>query len=66
MVVIGGGPVALAAAVHLLEQGLEPLVLERGTAVGAAISEWGHVRLFSPWEYDIDAAAARLLEPTGW
>ena len=66
VVVIGGGPVALAAAAHLLEQGLEPLVLERGPAVGAAISQWGHVRLFSPWEYDIDAAAARLLEPTGW
>ncbi|TDB76175.1 flavoprotein, partial [Actinomadura sp. KC216] len=34
--------------------------------VGAAISEWGHVRLFSPWRYDTDAAARRLLEPTGW
>ncbi|MEJ7650807.1 MAG: NAD(P)-binding domain-containing protein [Nakamurella sp.] len=66
VVVIGGGPVALAAAAHLLEQGLEPLVLERGPAVGAAISQWGHVRLFSPWAYDIDAAAARLLAPTGW
>ena len=66
VVVIGGGPVALAAAAHLLEQGLEPLVLERGSAVGAAISQWRHVRLFSPWAYDIDAAAARLLEATGW
>ena len=66
VVVIGGGPVALAAAAQLREQGLEPLVLEQGSAVGAAISQWGHVRLFSPWAYDIDAAAARLLEPTGW
>ncbi|BDZ41060.1 flavoprotein [Paraoerskovia sediminicola] len=66
VIVIGGGPVGLAAAAHLLERGLEPLVLEAGASAGAAISSWGHVRLFSPWRYDIDAAARRLLEPTGW
>ncbi|MFC7879498.1 FAD-dependent oxidoreductase [Isoptericola sp. NPDC057391] len=66
VVVIGGGPVGLAAAAHLLERGLEPLVLEAGESAGAAIASWGHVRLFSPWRYDIDAAARRLLEPTGW
>lgn len=66
VIVIGGGPVGLAAAAHLLEQGLEPLVLEAGDEVGAAVRDWGHVRLFSPWRYDVDAAAARLLEPTGW
>ncbi|GIG39270.1 flavoprotein [Cellulomonas phragmiteti] len=64
--VIGAGPVGLAAAAHLLERGLEPLVLEAGDAPGAAVSSWGHVRLFSPWRHDVDAAARRLLEPTGW
>ncbi|MDI2130159.1 FAD-dependent oxidoreductase [Yinghuangia seranimata] len=66
VVVIGAGPIGLAAAAHLVERGLEPLVLEAGDSVGAAIQEWGHVRLFSPWEFDTDAAARRLLEPTGW
>ncbi|MEV4001797.1 FAD-dependent oxidoreductase [Actinomadura sp. NPDC049753] len=66
VVVIGAGPVGLAAAAHLAERGLDFLVLEAGEEVGAAISEWGHVRLFSPWRYDTDAAARRLLEPTGW
>jgi hypothetical protein len=66
VVVIGAGPVGLAAAAHLLERGLEPLVLEAGDEVGASVRAWGHVRLFSPWEYDVDAAALRLLEPTGW
>ncbi|SNS86924.1 Pyridine nucleotide-disulphide oxidoreductase [Geodermatophilus pulveris] len=66
VVVVGAGPVGLAAAAHLLERGLEPLVLEAGDRVGAAVREWGHVRLFSPWEYDVDAAALRLLERTGW
>lgn len=27
---------------------------------------WGHVRVFSLWSYNIDAAARALLEPTGW
>ena len=64
--VIGGGPVGLAAAAHLLEKGETPIVLEAGPAVGSAIREWAHVRLFSPWKYLVDAAALRLLEPTGW
>ncbi|ROP44687.1 NAD(P)-binding domain-containing protein [Pseudokineococcus lusitanus] len=66
VVVIGAGPVGLAAAAHLLERGLEPLVLEAGDQVGAAVRGWEHIRLFSPWRYDVDAAAARLLSPTGW
>ena len=28
--------------------------------------QWGHVQLFSPWEYNIDRAAAHLLAATGW
>ena len=27
---------------------------------------WGHIRLFSSWEHNIDPASRRLLEPTGW
>ena len=57
--VIGAGPVGLAAAAHLAARGIEPLVFEAGDAVGASIREWGHVRVFSPWEFNIDPAAAR-------
>jgi len=64
--VIGAGPVGLAAAAHLLERGLEPLVLEAGPAVGAAIRQWGHVRVFSTWKYNLDPASVRLLERNGW
>ncbi|TPE45730.1 FAD-dependent oxidoreductase [Amaricoccus solimangrovi] len=63
--VIGAGPVGLAAAARLVERGLRPLVLERGPGAGTAIQAWGHVRMFSPWRYDIDAAARTLLEATG-
>jgi thioredoxin reductase len=66
VVVIGAGPVGLAAAAHLLERGLEPLVLEAGDRAGAAVAQWGHVSLFSPWASTIDAAAGRLLDQAGW
>src|SRR5689334_6472300 len=64
--VIGAGPVGLAAAAHLLERGEEPLVLEAGPAVGASIRQWAHVRLFSPWQFNMDTASAALLEAQGW
>ena len=64
--VIGAGPVGLAAAAHLLDRGLQPLVFEAGAAVGASIREWGHVRVFSPWAFDVDPVAVALLERHGW
>ncbi|MCW2805241.1 MAG: secreted protein [Propionibacteriaceae bacterium] len=66
VVVVGAGPQGLAAAAHLLERGDEPLVLEARECPGAAVRDWAHVRLFSPWPELVDAAAVRLLEPTGW
>ena len=64
--VIGAGPVGLAAAGHLLDRGLNPVVLEAGDAVGAAMSSWGHIRTFTPWKYIVDPTAEKLLAPTGW
>ncbi|MEV7528879.1 NAD(P)-binding domain-containing protein [Agrococcus sediminis] len=65
VIVVGAGPQGLAAAAHLLERGFEPLVLERGDAAGAAVSEWSHVRLFSAWDELVDTASRRLLETAG-
>jgi thioredoxin reductase len=64
--VIGAGPIGLAAAAHLLERGLEPLIFEAGPTAGWAIEQWRHIRLFSPWRFNLDAAAVRLLDGTGW
>ncbi|GAB3288696.1 FAD-dependent oxidoreductase [Parasphingorhabdus pacifica] len=66
VVVIGAGPVGLAAAAHLSRRDLPFVVLEEGASAGAAVSEWGHVRLFSPWRYNTDTEARRLLEESGW
>lgn len=72
VVVIGAGPIGLAAAAHLIERRQDVLVLEAGHSAGAAIQAWGHIKLFSTWRYNIDSAARRLLEtpaddyPGGW
>ena len=66
VVVVGAGPIGLAAAAHLVQHGIEPLVLEAGDTVGASVASWGHVRVFSTWRSNIDAAAARLLANAGW
>jgi hypothetical protein len=66
VVVVGAGPVGLAAAAHLLDRGLEPLVLEAGPRVGANIAQWQQVRLFSPWCLALDPVSVRLLDQAGW
>ena len=64
--IIGGGPIGLAAAAHLLERGEAVALFEAGDSVGASVLDWGHVRMFSPWEFNVDSASVRLLEEAGW
>ncbi|THA71079.1 FAD-binding protein [Streptomyces sp. A0958] len=66
VVVIGAGPAGLAAAAHLIEHGITPLVLESGPTAASAVRDWSHVRLFSTWGEVTDPAAEKLLAPTGW
>ncbi|WP_298417636.1 FAD-dependent oxidoreductase [Brevibacterium sp.] len=64
--VIGAGPTGLAAAAHLVTRGIDPIVFEAGPTPAAAVLEWGHIGLFSPWKYNIDQAARTLLESVDW
>ncbi len=64
--VLGAGPVGLAAAAHLIARGMQPLLFEAGDSVGAHFRSFSHVRLFSPWRYNVDKAARALLEAGGW
>jgi thioredoxin reductase len=66
LVIVGAGPIGLAAAAHAQSRGLATIVLEAGDTAGSAVREWGHVRLFSAWGELIDPVAERLLQPTGW
>ena len=66
LVVIGAGPIGLAAAAHALSRSLTPVVFEAGPSVGAGVRRWGHVRMFSPWRSNVDAVSATILARYGW
>ena len=63
--IIGGGPVGLAAAAHLLKNKQRFILFEAEKSVGANILTWSHVKVFSPWEYNIDKVAEQLLLEAG-
>jgi thioredoxin reductase len=64
--IIGAGPVGLAAAAHLTLRSQPFVLFEAGETVASNILSWKHVRVFSPWRYNIDKAARTLLETSGW
>lgn len=64
--VLGAGPIGLAAAAHLVRRGFTPLILEAGSQVASNLESYRHVRLFSPWQYNVDKAAHQLLLEAGW
>ncbi|REE81566.1 pyridine nucleotide-disulfide oxidoreductase [Paenibacillus taihuensis] len=64
--IIGGGPVGLAAAAHLVTKGESFILFEAAAQVAGNMKSWSHVRVFSPWQYNIDKAARQLLEASGW
>ena len=64
--VIGAGPVVLAAISHLITRGIPFLLFEAGDFVASSILQWQHVKVFSPWRYNIDKAARELLDLSGW
>lgn len=64
--VVGAGPVGLAAAAHLALRNQRFIVFEAGSQVASNVLSWKHIRVFSPWRYNIDKAARQLLDKTTW
>ena len=64
--IIGGGPVGLAAAAHLITRNIPVKLYEAGDTIAANVRDWGHVRLFSPWSFNADQAAKAILKQHGW
>ncbi|MDR6118444.1 thioredoxin reductase [Aeromicrobium sp. SORGH_AS981] len=66
VIVIGAGPIGLAAAANLHQRDIPALVLEAGENAGAAVRAWAHIRLFSPWSELVDPVSATVLDRAGW
>lgn len=63
--ILGAGPIGLEAALAAAAAGMPFTVYEQADAPGAAVAEWGHVRLFSPWDLDVSPRQRRALEAAG-
>src|SRR5699024_4262387 len=66
VIIIGAGPVGLAAAAHVLQRGLTPVVLEAGASVDAALTQCCHALLCPLWQHNIHDRARRQLDAAGW
>lgn len=60
VLVIGAGPMGIAAAIGASDRGHEVTVLERGE-VGASLRTWGPTRFFSPLHMNVSARMSELL-----
>lgn len=59
-IVIGAGPMGIAAALGALQRGLDVTVIERGE-VGASLRTWGATRFFSPLHMNVSPRMRELL-----
>lgn len=64
--IIGGGPIGLSAASNLVMRKQSFILFESGEQVGSSFLDYGHVRLFSPWENNIDPISKQLLIKSEW
>ncbi len=66
LVIVGAGPIGLAAAAQAAARGISTIVVEAGPGAASSVLEWGHVRLFSPWAEVTDPIAEKLLAGVDW
>jgi thioredoxin reductase len=59
--ILGAGPIGLEAALAAHEGGCDFTVYEAGEQPGAHVREWGHVRLFTPWDMNVSPRMRRAL-----
>lgn len=60
VLVIGGGPMGVAAAIGASDRGHDVTLLERGQ-IGASLRTWGPTRFFSPLHMNVSARMRELL-----
>jgi cation diffusion facilitator CzcD-associated flavoprotein CzcO len=65
LAILGAGPTGLEVALAALETGLPFTLYEAGEGPANYVQQWGHVKLFSPWEINVSPRARRLLHSLG-
>lgn len=63
--IIGAGPTGLDAALAAYDRGWPFTLYEAGISVAVNVREWGHVRLFTPWDMNVSERMRTHLEQAG-
>jgi cation diffusion facilitator CzcD-associated flavoprotein CzcO len=63
--ILGGGPIGLETALAAAERGWDFTVYETAPTVGGNVREWGHLRLFTPWDMNVSGRMREGLEAEG-
>lgn len=63
--ILGTGPTGLEAALAAADAGLPFTLYEAASRVAGNVREWGHVRLFTPWDMNVSPRMRRHLEAAG-
>ncbi len=59
--IVGGGPIGIEAALAAAERGWPFTVYEAAGSIAGNVRDWGHVRLFTPWDMNVSARVRRAL-----
>ncbi|MCZ6507101.1 MAG: hypothetical protein O7A04_03495 [Acidobacteria bacterium] len=65
LAILGAGPTGIEAALAAADRGWSFELFEASAAVGDNISDWGHVRLFTPWSLNVSPRMRRHLDRAG-
>jgi 2-polyprenyl-6-methoxyphenol hydroxylase-like FAD-dependent oxidoreductase len=65
IVILGGGPCGIEAALYAQTIGYQPTVYESAAEVGGNLTRWGFVRLFTPWRSIVSATGLAALKRLG-
>lgn len=63
--ILGAGPTGLEAALAAIDGGFPFTLYEAAPHAAGNVREWGHVRLFTPWEMNVSPRMRRHLEAAG-
>jgi hypothetical protein len=62
--ILGAGPIGLESALAAAERGWDFTVYEAGDRVAGNVRDWGHVRLFTPWDMNVSERMRAVLPDT--
>ena len=63
--ILGAGPIGLEAALAAADRGLAFTVYDAAPAVAGHVRDWGHVRVFTPWDMNVSERMRAALAAEG-